>query len=329
MYHHIGPTESRFTISPERLRAQLDELRKKSYQLTTFSTYAEGQAEGRSAVLTFDDSTRDQFNYLDDGNIDPSSAIGVLEKYKSQYPEFKITATFFINTSMPKGLPAFEQPGKEKEKLQFLIDHGYELGSHSDHHAALKSKVQTWQELSAFKVKMEGLVPGYEVKAFAYPFGSLPSIDVQREVEKEFPYTAHAWGGIAKDQGPNIPRIEVNPRTKFTSYLSGELEIGALARGNVYKEAPNLSTYARNNPQLQAQHPQTIWQPDDCYRGWRGLKGKGKGSSRKDSTLQYWKEGDQGRGPLIPWQQGSFASPFRKWYAWSSYWQAGQNPVSF
>ena len=81
MYHQVGKQEDRFTMRPARLRAHLDELCARGYEFQTFRQYARGEPTrhgGMPAVLTFDDSTQGQFRYLQDGRIDPSSAVGVL-----------------------------------------------------------------------------------------------------------------------------------------------------------------------------------------------------------------------------------------------------------
>lgn len=52
-------------------------------------------------VLTFDDGLENNIKVtgLDsDGNIiiDPNSAVGILEEFKKKYPDFNVTATFFV-----------------------------------------------------------------------------------------------------------------------------------------------------------------------------------------------------------------------------------------
>jgi peptidoglycan/xylan/chitin deacetylase (PgdA/CDA1 family) len=255
MYHMIGGSEDRFTVSPARLRSHLDTLRLRGYRLVTFREYAAGKYAAYAArappvaVITFDDSTRCQFNMLPDGKIDPDSAVGVLEEYKERHPEYPVTATFFVNTTTLNRTVAFEQEGLEGRKLRFLVQHGYEVGAHGDRHRSFRSLApdEIRADLDIFSRRMQEYLPEYTIKSFAYPFGSIPDARRQRVVQEYFPYTAHAWGGIAHGQYLNAPRIETGPATILAQYLSPTARLRS-AMGNVYKGEQNLMSYARSHP---------------------------------------------------------------------------------
>jgi peptidoglycan/xylan/chitin deacetylase (PgdA/CDA1 family) len=223
MYHGIGPREDRFTVSPERLRAHLDTLREDGRTLLTFHEYAGRTPYARAsrpAILTFDDSTEGQFRFLPGGGIDPSSAVGVLESYRRAHPEFRVTATFFVNTTTMRGLPAFEQPGLAERKLRFLAARGYEIAGHGTTHrdfATLRA-IDARSDTDEFLSMMARAVPGYAVRSFAYPYGSLPPCAVRSTMESRF-FTAHAWGGVANGQSWTVPRIETGPTTDLRAYL--------------------------------------------------------------------------------------------------------------
>ena len=56
-------------------------------------------------VITFDDGLSNNIKVLgrdDSGKliIDPNSAVGILEEFKNKYPDYNITATFFINSNL-------------------------------------------------------------------------------------------------------------------------------------------------------------------------------------------------------------------------------------
>lgn len=336
MYHKFDEAEDRFTTSPRRFRQHLDYLRENGYTTQTFAEYAsQTPVPGtRPVVLTFDDSTAGQFRMLPDGTIDPDSAVGIMQEYRRQHPAFRLTGTFFVNMESPEGEPMFGQQDAAA-KAKFLVANGYELGYHGyKHHDFAKLDALTLQDdMGRFKRKMEEYVPQYRVLSFAYPYGSLPARSMQQILEGTFPYTAHAWGGIAKGQSRNAPRIETGPVTRLASYLPGWKQEGqpftALADdGNVYKGVPNLRQHARHHPQLPSQHPQTVRQPDDRCRGWRGFQGEGDSPRGQERGVPYWQEGHQGRDPLSPRQQGSAPCPLRDWYAWPSDWRDSHDPVS-
>jgi hypothetical protein len=327
MYHMVDEQENRFTVSPVRLRKDLDHLRENGYGLRTFTEYMRGDCAPRTAVLTFDDSTEGQFRMLD-GRIDPRSAIGVLEDYRKEYPGYRVTATMFVNLDR-EGKPPFEQPGLAKKKLEFLVKNDYEVGAHTVRHDdyAKFSNAAIRKDLREYKDGMHEYLPDYKVTSFAYPYGSLPSPEARRIIEQEY-FTAHAWGGVARGQERDVPRIEIGPDSKLARYapMLSPSEKFLLAGGNVYKGEQNHAQYG-SHPQLQAQHPQIIGQPDDCDSGRSGLARESPGLRRQDSGLQHGQEGDQGRSALSARQQGSPESPLRDGHARTGHWPGRQDPI--
>ena len=49
-------------------------------------------------ILTFDDALRGQFNYTADGKIDPDCAVGILDDFHAQHPDWPLKGTFFVLT---------------------------------------------------------------------------------------------------------------------------------------------------------------------------------------------------------------------------------------
>jgi peptidoglycan/xylan/chitin deacetylase (PgdA/CDA1 family) len=133
----------------------------------------------RPIVLTFDDSTRGHFRYLEDGTIDPDCAVGILlemhEKYGDDWP---LRATFFVllrNADEP-GAPLFRQPDLAIQKVRALVDWGFEIGSHTITHPALNeiSTEEVKWELAVSQDRIEALLPRYSVRSLALPNGSYP-----------------------------------------------------------------------------------------------------------------------------------------------------------
>ena len=221
MYHRISAQESRYALRPERLWAHLDQLRTSGVTLLTFAEYATGLASDKNyAVLTFDDSTPDQFRMVA-GVPDPSSALGVLESYRKKHPDWRVTATFFVNLHA-KGTSGFGNIDETRDKLSYLVTSGYEVGSHGSRHEPFGaiSTQAVRRNLDDFMLGKQQVLPDYDMRSFAYPYGSLPSQAGQSIVAEYFLYTAHAWGGVAKGTAKNAPRIEVGPSTQLLHYLS-------------------------------------------------------------------------------------------------------------
>jgi peptidoglycan/xylan/chitin deacetylase (PgdA/CDA1 family) len=126
-------------------------------------------------VLTFDDGLPTAFS-LREGPLglgpDPGCAVGLLERFAEAHPDFGRAATFFIN-----GRPqTFAGDGTLAQRLQWLADRGYELGNHTFSHRGLEDAAgeEIQAELGRLEAWLAPLVPGYVMKAVAYPYGQRP-----------------------------------------------------------------------------------------------------------------------------------------------------------
>ena len=124
-------------------------------------------------ILTFDDGDKNNFNVLgknDDGTlqIDPNCAVGILEEFKKKYPDFNVTATFFVMSGI------FNQSAYNEEIVNWLVDHGYDVGNHTTIHPDFTTigTDKTQEVVGAMYVKLEKLLPGKYVKIVALPYGS-------------------------------------------------------------------------------------------------------------------------------------------------------------
>ena len=101
MYHDIGEPEDIWVRTPENFRKDLQTLYDKGYRAISMKDYIEGNIDTppgtTPVVITFDDGTKGQFNILDeDGEfvINPDSAVGILEEFNKEHPDFGLKATF-------------------------------------------------------------------------------------------------------------------------------------------------------------------------------------------------------------------------------------------
>lgn len=149
------------------------------YRMIRLQDYIDGIIDvelGKSPIiLTFDDGNRNNFNVLgltSDGEliIDPDSAIGVLENFKKKYPDFNVTATFFLNGGL------FSQPQYNQQILKWLVDNGYDIGNHTYTHNYLDriSKEKVEEEIGKMYQLLEEMIPNKYVNIVSLPFG-LPS----------------------------------------------------------------------------------------------------------------------------------------------------------
>ncbi|HEU4369469.1 MAG TPA: polysaccharide deacetylase family protein [Methylomirabilota bacterium] len=182
-YHKIDEPEERWTRTPENFRRDLQTLHARGYRLQSLNGLLEGRitvpAGTTPVVLTFDDSSPGQFRYLA-GNgalqIDPRSAVGVLETFIREKPDFGRAATFFVLPGASRPNRLFDQPEHEGRKLRWLVEQGYELGNHTLWHANLGKyeEATVRAQLADAQVWVQRHVPEYRFRTLALPHGVYP-----------------------------------------------------------------------------------------------------------------------------------------------------------
>jgi len=166
-----------YTRTVEAFRNDLETYYQKGYRMIKLSDYIDGNIDveyGYSPIiLTFDDGNENNIkvNGIDrDGNIliDPNSAVGVLEEYKKKYPDYNVTAIFFITNNL------FNQPEYDEKIIRWLVDNGYEVGNHTMGHNNFSNidSVKTQEVVGYMYDKLEGIVGDKYSKIVALPFGS-------------------------------------------------------------------------------------------------------------------------------------------------------------
>jgi len=184
MYHLIDTEETEWTRTPENFRSDIATLKAEGYYPINVRDLASGNIDipaGKSpVVITFDDSSPGQYRILDDGTIDPDSAVGILQAAVDE-GGWAARATFFpLIDVVPKEREIFGQEDKKQEKLVNLVHWGYEIGSHTVTHLTLKeaAKDEATKQLALSQATLEDLIGGgYEVTTLSVPFGEYPSSD--------------------------------------------------------------------------------------------------------------------------------------------------------
>ncbi len=164
------------------------------YRLISLSDYLDNRIDVPAGfipmVFTFDDGTAGQFNLINkDGELvaNPRSAVGIMEEFYKTHPDFGLEGTFFINM----GSNPFAGEGTVKERLQYLVDKGFEIGNHTLNHEDLKtvkSPEKLLEELGGNQKALNRVLEGYEMKTLALPLGHLPPTDELKELLLEGEY---------------------------------------------------------------------------------------------------------------------------------------------
>ena len=230
-YHLIGEPEARWQRTPASFRADLERLRSQGYYPVNLRDLAVGDlrmvpAGKRPVVLTFDDSSRGQFNILPDETVDPDSAVGILLAFHQAHPaDWPLRATFFVlqDVDVPDRI-LFGQPEWAQQKLQMLVDWGMEVGSHTISHANLttSSPDEVRRQLALSQAWLEALLPDYDVVSLSVPFGEYPQDQALlargtfQQHEYHYQAAVEVSGGLAPSpHAPefdpyHIPRVQAN-----------------------------------------------------------------------------------------------------------------------
>jgi peptidoglycan/xylan/chitin deacetylase (PgdA/CDA1 family) len=125
LYHHIAPRpSSRFTLSPESLKAQITWLIERDFQLLTLRHFWSEDAGGRRAFITFDDGYTDVYRY----------ALPVLHACN-------VAASVFLITDYIGKYNRWERAGQPRYKhlehaqIMEMCANGWEMHSHTASHA--------------------------------------------------------------------------------------------------------------------------------------------------------------------------------------------------
>lgn len=178
MYHGIGNKEDEWTRTPENFRKDLEILYKKGYRLIGLRDLLDSNidipAGYTPVVITFDDGRKGQFKLVEkDGKleVDKNSAVGILEDFYKEHPDFGFKATFFIYYPVP-----FEQKEYIEYKLKYLADKGFEIGNHTYNHDSLSKLdsegIQKTLALNVFNTQK--YLKDYSVDVLALPYGIMP-----------------------------------------------------------------------------------------------------------------------------------------------------------
>lgn len=212
-YHLIEEPEARWARTPANFRRDLERLWKGGYRLIGLGDLLDGRIDlptgTTPVVLTFDDSSPGQFRFIEKNGkleVDPDCAIGILEAFSRQHPEFGRTATFYVLPGAKQPHKVFGQPEHERAKLEYLVGRGFEIGNHTLWHANLaKYPEETVRKQIAHAQEWIGkLVPGYRPRTLALPMGAYPK-EISWAIRGNFNGTSYRHDAILMVAGGAAP----------------------------------------------------------------------------------------------------------------------------
>jgi len=240
----------RFFISSEEFRRHLEILYENGFRNISLDEYLslmKGNVKdlkripprSKLFVLTFDDATFGQFDFIEDGTnliVDPDCAVGIMLDFARKNPDFKLNAAFCIDFENVPFLQS-EYVGK---KLNLLLDLGFELVNHTKSHKPLakmlkKTNIIVDYEIGKAMEIFESYL-GYRVTSInkiCYPNGD--DSQLLKDYVKKIKYNGREYNFIAAldAEGPlalnpneetfdpyAIRRIEINKDSFFTCVIN-------------------------------------------------------------------------------------------------------------
>lgn len=179
MYHNIGQEEAEWVRTPENFKKDLKTLYEKGYRPISLEDFVNNDIDVEAGltpvVITFDDGNQNNFNIIEkDGEkiVDPDCAVGILEEFNREHPDFPLKSTFFVFGSNP-----FRQEDLLEYKLNYLIEKGFDIGNHTLGHNDM-SKINDANEIQRVigtqATFLESLIPDYKVNTYALSYGARP-----------------------------------------------------------------------------------------------------------------------------------------------------------
>jgi peptidoglycan/xylan/chitin deacetylase (PgdA/CDA1 family) len=256
MHHQIradggGP----YDLTPAEFRGELERLYRDGYFPVRAIDLATGQLDvpaGRTpVVLTFDDSTKEQFALLPDGTPKPDTAIGIMLAFQRTHPDWRIAGTFYPNREPFAGVA--EGP----QMLRWLADHGFELGNHTKDHVPLNTldDAEVRRQLVLGQRIITSAVPSARVRTMALPLGAFPrtrSLAVRGSWDGEsYRFAGVFLAGAEPSASPFAQRFDPTaiPRIRTTHYAKwrGERDFTAGYWLDLLQKEPDLRYVSDGN----------------------------------------------------------------------------------
>jgi len=192
MYHAFTTNPKyldEWTLTLDQFREQLDWYREHDFVMVGVQSMIDGRfdvpAGKKPIILTFDDASMGQFGLqkAPDGGwaVKPNTAVAVLEEYRAKYPEFAGPAFFGILSW--NCFASDDDPSTCEERLNWLVDNGYEVGNHTWDHVDMTDVADEFFTNSIASMIdwineriPEG--PGNLSHVVVMPFGAFPDPDL-------------------------------------------------------------------------------------------------------------------------------------------------------
>ena len=215
MYHGLGEKDGDYVRTPDGFRADLEMLYERGYRPISMQDYISNRVDLAAGltpfVLTFDDGGQSNFNILDETTkeIDPNCSLGILLDFNKRYPDFELKGIFYLNGGVP-----FGQQRLLEYKLNYLLEHGFEIGNHSYGHENFKSLSadKIMESLGKNEQAILSVVPDAKIRSISLPFGVRPRNEEDHGVlmSGQFGDVTYAYNSVVNvGWRPEYPAVHV------------------------------------------------------------------------------------------------------------------------
>lgn len=177
MYHNLVDSDAKeghYARSFKNFRKDLERIHSEGYYLITLNELVNGRISVPAGkipmVITVDDGYSTDIKFLENGEVDPNTVVGIMEAMKKEHPDFNAVASFYIFSHKVFG----ENP-MDSKKVEYLLSRGYEIGNHTLSHENLK-KIST-DEVKRQILEQQKYISSYtDINNFTFsvPFGVKP-----------------------------------------------------------------------------------------------------------------------------------------------------------
>lgn len=261
-------TDNEFTTSFGAFSQLLETLYAQDYRLISMRDFIDHNItvpEGKiPMVFTFDDGSAGQFNLVEQNGslvVNPKSAAGIMMAFYEKHPDFGLKGIFYLN--MDKELKTFEGAGTLEERLNTLLNLGFEVGNHSWGHFNFEGstdKAQIQGKLGKNEKRIEEVLPDVRFYSLALPFGSkAPQEMADAMIQGEYEGVSYKNETImAVGYLPSVPSIHQDYDPAYVRRIrsSGKTEV----KYDLGYWLPNMT---RNRMYISDGDPYTVTVPKD------------------------------------------------------------------
>jgi len=242
MYHNLADKPGAYATTPDLFRQDLERLYEEGYRTVSMSDLVNNTIDipigTTPVVLTFDDGAKSNFYYDENGEIAKDCVVGILDDFYAEHEDFGRNAIFYLYGTNP-----FRQPELLEKKLEYLIDNGYEIGTHSYGHEDFESlnEAGLQKSLGRNEAFIDSVLEEHDMIHLSLPFGHRPAEA----------YRNYLWQGSYEDTSYNIVsavNVGWNPIASPATSKFNPKSINRITCGDDHMELNYWLDDLKNNP---------------------------------------------------------------------------------